>query len=372
MHEREPQDSHKALGEFGRAPQGSKALKRTSAGVVALLLIGIMMFLPTNFMIRSPGPVFNTLGKDEDNGKDVISIEGEKTFPSQSELDLLTIYVQGGGQNRVTIPVVLEALLNPNKDVVPEETILAHGSSTQQQNEQNDQMMTSSQDLAIAAALTELGYDFKTWLTVADFSAETNSKSLKKGDRLLKYNGQDISSLEALKKSLNSNGDKPAELTVGRKDKNGDYKDVAVPVKTDEADGERQLGVYLSTEHKFPIDVQFGLQNVGGPSAGMMFALGIIDRLTDGSLAGNHHVAGTGEISADGTVGPIGGIAQKMVAAKNAGATIFLAPADNCNEVVGRVPDGLNVLKISTLSQARTALTKIADGENPANFATCE
>jgi len=372
VHEPEPQDSTKVLGEVGRAPQGSKVIRRTSAGVLALLLIGIMMFLPTNFMVRSPGPVFNTLGKDEDNGKDVISIEGDKTYPSQSELDLLTIYVQGGGQNRVMVPIILEALLNPSKDVVPEETIISHTTSTQQQNEQNDQMMTSSQDLAIAAALTELGYDFKTWLTVADFSTDTNSKTLEKGDRLLKYNGQDIGSLETLKKSLNANGDKPAEITVGRKDKQGNYKDVVVSVKTDESEGERQLGVYLSTEHKFPIDVQFGLQNVGGPSAGMMFALGIIDRLTEGSLAGNHHVAGTGEISAEGNVGPIGGIAQKMVAAKNAGATIFLAPADNCNEVVGRVPDGLNVLKISALSQARAALTKIADGENPSNFATCE
>ncbi|UUX57810.1 YlbL family protein [Glutamicibacter halophytocola] len=372
MHEREPQDSMKVVGEFGRAPQGSKAIKRTSAGVLALLLIGVMLFLPTNFMIRSPGPVFNTLGKDEDNGKDVISIEGDKTYPSQSELDLLTIYVQGGGQNRVTIPVVLEALLNPAKDVVPEETIISRNTSTQQQNEQNDQMMTSSQDLAIAAALTELGYDFKTWLTVADFSSDANSKSLEKGDRLLKYNGKEIVSLDELKKSLNANGEKPAELTVGRKDKQGNYKEVVVPVTTGEADGERQLGIYLSTEHKFPIDVQFGLQNVGGPSAGMMFALGIIDRLTEGSLAGNHHVAGTGEISAEGNVGPIGGIAQKMVAAKNAGATIFLAPADNCNEVVGRIPEGLNVLKISTLSQARTALTKIADGESPADFSTCE
>ncbi|KSU67039.1 YlbL family protein [Arthrobacter sp. NIO-1057] len=372
MHKREPQDSTKAPGEFGRASQGSKGIKRTSAGVIALLLIGIMMFLPTNFMIRSPGPVFNTLGKDADNGKDVISIEGEKTYPSQSELDLLTIYVQGGGQNRVTIPVVLEALLDPNKDVVPEETIISHDTSSQQQSEQNDQMMTSSQDQAIAAALTELGYDFKTWLTVADFSSETNSKSLEKGDRLLKYNGQDISSLEELKKSLNANGDKAAELTVGRKDQQGNYKDVVVSVKTDEVDGERQLGIYLTTEHQFPIDVEFGLQNVGGPSAGMMFALGIIDRLTEGSLAGDYHVAGTGEISADGTVGPIGGIAQKMIAAKKAGATVFLAPADNCSEVVGRVPDGLNVLKISTLSQARTALTKIADGEDPASFETCE
>lgn len=371
MHEQEPQDQMVQRDEKSRATQGSKSLKKTSAGVIALLLVGVMMFLPTNFMIRSPGPVFNTLGQDE--GKDVVSIEGAKTYKSDSELDLLTVYVQGGGQNRVTIPVVLEALFNPNKDVVPEETIMAHSTSTEQQNQQNDMLMTSSQDLAIAAALSELGYDFQTWLTVADFSNELNSKLLKKGDRLLKYNGTNISSLEQLKKELNANGDKPATLTVGRAQKNGEYKNVEVAVQTQAADNsDRQLGVFLGTEHKFPIDVEFGLSNVGGPSAGMMFALSIIDRLTEGSLAGEHHVAGTGEISADGTVGPIGGIAQKMVAAKNAGATIFLAPAGNCNEVVGRVPDGLNVLKISNLKEARSALEKIADGQDPSSFATCE
>ena len=100
--------------------------------------------------------------------------------------------------------------------------------------------------------------------------------------------------------------------------------------------------------------------------------MAIIDRLTEGSLAGDVHVAGTGEITADGEVKPIGGIAQKMVAAKNAGATVFLAPADNCAEAVGRVPDGLNVIKVSTLSQARQALEKISKGEDPKTFTTCE
>lgn len=117
--------------------------------------------------------------------------------------------------------------------------------------------------------------------------------------------------------------------------------------------------------------MKFGLEDVGGPSAGMMFALAIIDRLTEGSLAGNHHIAGTGEITAEGAVGPIGGIAQKMVAAKQDGATIFLAPADNCAEVIGRVPAGLNVVKVSTLRQARSALEKIADGADPKTMETC-
>lgn len=371
MHVREPQDSTLEPGDSARTPQGSKTIKRTSAGIVALLLIGVMMFLPTNFMIRSPGPVFNTLG--EDNGHDVVSIKGAETYPSDSVLDLLTIYVQGGGQNRITIPVVLEALINPTKDVVPEETIISRGVSSIEKNEQNDFMMTSSQDLAVAAALTELDEDFTEWLTVAEFSTDTNEKALEPKDRLLKFEGKEITSLKELKSDLNSHGAEPATLTVGRPDKHGVYSNTDVTVNTTEAEnGDRQLGVYLGAEYEFPIDVSFGLENVGGPSAGMMFALAIIDRLTEGSLAGDVHVAGTGEITADGEVKPIGGIAQKMVAAKNAGATVFLAPADNCAEAVGRVPDGLNVIKVSTLSQARQALEKISKGEDPKTFTTCE
>lgn len=371
MHVREPQDSTQEPGNSGRAPQGSKTMKRTSSGIVALLLIGVMMFLPTHFMIRSPGPVFNTLG--EDNGHDVVSIKGAESYPSDSVLDLLTIYVQGGGQNRITIPVVLEALINPAKDVVPEETIISRGVSSEEKNEQNDFLMTSSQDLAVAAALTELGKDFTEWLTVADFSADTNEKVLEPKDRLLEFEGEKITSLEQLKESLNDHGAKPATLTVGRPDKHGVYSNVDVTVHTKEAEnGERQLGVFLGSEYEFPIDVSFGLENVGGPSAGMMFALAIIDRLTESSLAGDHHIAGTGEISADGAVGPIGGIAQKMVAAKNNGATVFLAPADNCAEVIGRVPAGLDVIKVATLSEARHALEKIAKGQDPATFTTCE
>jgi len=102
--------------------------------------------------------------------------------------------------------------------------------------------------------------------------------------------------------------------------------------------------------------------DIGGPSAGMMFALGIIDKLTPMNLTGGKFVAGTGEIEASGKVDPIGGIQQKMVGARNAGATIFLAPAANCADVKGAIPAGLQVAKVSTLSQAVTDLETLKSG----------
>ena len=131
------------------------------------------------------------------------------------------------------------------------------------------------------------------------------------------------------------------------------------------------IGVSTMHDYDFPIQVTIQLDNVGGPSAGMMFALGIIDTLTDGELNGGERVAGTGTIDAAGTVGPIGGIRQKMFGAVDAGDTWFLAPADNCDEVVGHIPDGLRVFKVSTLDDALGVLSAIRDGGDLGALPTC-
>jgi PDZ domain-containing protein len=92
----------------------------------------------------------------------------------------------------------------------------------------------------------------------------------------------------------------------------------------------------------------------------MMFSLAIFDKLTPGALTGGAKIAGTGTIASDGTVGPIGGIQQKLYGARDGGARWFLAPSANCNEVVGHVPDGLSVVKVSTFAEARSAVEAIA------------
>jgi PDZ domain-containing protein len=113
------------------------------------------------------------------------------------------------------------------------------------------------------------------------------------------------------------------------------------------------------------------LNNVGGPSAGMMFALGIIDTLTPGELNGGQDVAGTGTITADGTVGPIGGIRQKMWGALDAGADWFLAPESNCDEVVGHIPGRLKVFAVKTLDDSLDVLEAIRDDGDLSALPTC-
>jgi PDZ domain-containing protein len=116
-----------------------------------------------------------------------------------------------------------------------------------------------------------------------------------------------------------------------------------------------------------PFDVEITLEDVGGPSAGLMFALGILDKLGEPSLTGGAYIAGTGEISAQGEVGPIGGIAQKLVAAKAKGVDAFLVPADNCAEAVLRAPDDLPLVEVGSLAQALTALEALREDEQPSS-----
>ncbi|WP_418906989.1 PDZ domain-containing protein [Glutamicibacter endophyticus] len=347
-----------------------RSVRKLNAGTVAVILVALILLLPTNFVVRSPGPVVNTMG--EVDGQRVLTVDRATTYPSQSTLDMTTVYVSGGGQHKLSGVWVLEALLNPGKDVVPEEIMLPRGVSSDQQAQENSLMMSSSQELSTAAALHELGHDYDTSLQVVGFAADYNKTSLQENDVLVDFEGSSFADLKELKELLNKSESDEATMTVRRVNEAGKMRDVQVPVHTVLGeDGQRQLGVYLRTGYQFPIDVKFGVEDIGGPSAGMMFALAIIDQLTEGSLAGDTVVAGTGEISEDGQVGPIGGIAQKMIGAREAGATVFLAPEDNCPDVAGRVPKGLDVVKVATLHEARSALQAIAQGIDPATLTSC-
>ncbi len=149
----------------------------------------------------------------------------------------------------------------------------------------------------------------------------------------------------------------PIRLTILRKG-----KVEQVSVKTANVAGHTVIGVLVQESYRFPFSIKINVGNIGGPSAGLMFALGIVDKLTPDSLTGGRFVAGTGEISVNGAVSAIGGIQQKMAGARDAGATIFLTPAANCPDTSGAVPAGLRLVKVSTLRQAINALAAIKAG----------
>nr|WP_269810225.1 S16 family serine protease [Kineosporia rhizophila] len=229
--------------------------------------------------------------------------------------------------------------------------------------------MTSSQESATAAALWALGIKVPTTLTVAGTDpAAPAAKTLQEDDVILGVDGKAIGDLAQLRTTL-ADSEPGAEVRV-RIRRDGQVRTVSTET-TQNAEGDTVLGIYIVPDFDFPFDVKIQIEDIGGPSAGMMFALGIVDTLTPGDLTGGKDIAGTGTIDADGTVGPIGGIRQKLVGARDAGAEYFLAPADNCNEVVDHIPDGLDVIKVETLDQARTDVEAIAKGDT-GGLARCD
>ncbi|MDR6201203.1 PDZ domain-containing protein [Microbacterium sp. SORGH_AS428] len=342
--------------------------------IVALLALLAMSFLPSPYVIERPGPVYNTLGEVTDaDGKDVplIAIDGAETYPTDGSLDLLTVQVIGSPEQRLSWLDAAVAWFDPTKAVVPMEQIFPTGQTSEQRSEQNTAMMVDSQADATAAALTHLRYDVNPQLqvtAVADGSPANGQ--LQAGDRVLQANGTAVTTAEGLRRIINDGAGAPIQILV---DRGGAQQSVTVTPQegTGDAAGVWQIGITLTVSYTFPFDVQVQLNNVGGPSAGMMFALGMIDQLTPGELNGGAQVAGTGTISADGDVGPIGGIRQKLWGAHDAGAQYFLAPGSNCDEVVGHVPDGLRVFSVSTLDDAVDVLGAISSGADLDALPTC-
>ena len=347
-------------------PGSSRYMIMIVSGLLALGLGVGAAALPVPYVVESAGPTFNTLGQDGD--KQVITISGRQSFPAKGNLDLTTVVMSGGPKSPASIFEVFRAWLDKSKAIYPEELIYPKGTTAEETVQQGEIAMETSQENAVAAALRELDIPFEQRLTVAGLSdASPSAGKIQDGDRLISINGKPITAMSVIQAELSAGAGAPAAVVVER---NGStVTETVTPTKN--ANDRYVLGVLLSSDFTFPFDVKISLDNVGGPSAGMMFALGIVDSLTPGDMTGGKHVAGTGTITADGAVGAIGGIAQKMIGARDHGATMFLAPAANCADVVGHVPDGLQVVKVETLADATAAVERLGAGKDTASLPTC-
>ncbi len=357
-----------------RRSMSKGALAGIWALAIALVILLVITFLPTSYVIQRPGPVYNTLGTAASaDGTQVplISVEGAETFPTEGALDLLTVQVVG---NRERTPSWFELALawfDPTKAVLPIDAVFPSGQTSEERNEESAALMVDSQKEATAAALTSLGYDVNPHIRVYSFTDDSAASGiLEEGDVILSANGTPVTDATGLRAIINEGEGAPVELVI---DRDGTQQTVSVTPKGTEIDGEQTwlIGITLLSDYDFPFDVTIQLNNVGGPSAGLMFALGIIDTLTPGELNGGEQIAGTGTISSAGAVGPIGGIRQKMWGAVGAGADWFLAPASNCDEVVGYIPPGLRVFAVETLDDSLDVLAAIADDGDLDALPTC-
>ena len=342
--------------------------------VVAVIVLLVLSFLPSPYVIQQPGPVLNTLGTSTDaDGNEVplITVPDEKDTPSDGRLDLLTVQINGNRERTPSWIELAQAWFDPSRAVVPLDRIFPSGQSTEQRNTENAALMSDSQLEASAAALRQLGYTVPQDVVVGTIDDSGASAGvLELGDVITSLDGRPVASVTDIRAAVQAGGGAPVSLGI---DRNGAQSSVSVTPRLTDVNGQQQwlLGVGLTLTFDLPVDVKIQINNVGGPSAGMMFALGIIDKMSTGDLTGGQHIAGTGTIDADGNVGGIGGIRQKLYGARNAGATWFLAPQSNCDEVVGHVPDGIRVFSVSTLQDSLTALETIRDGGDLDALPTC-
>jgi Lon-like protease len=317
------------------------------------------------YVALMPGPTLNTLGKSYNNAgkpdkQELIEISGARTYQTAGHLNLVTISYSGGPGTDFNIFSALRAWLTPDYAVVPQSEIFSTGQTQQQVQQQDSQEMLGSQQDATAAALCYLHVKFTTQDPVIGTAKGTPAYGvLKAGDVITAVDGTPIGCQNQVVPMIQDR--KPGADVTLTVEQNGTSKNITLATK--DVRGEPVVGVYLGpATYKFPFTVKINLPGIGGPSAGLMFALGIIDKLTPDNLSGGKFIAGTGEIEPSGQLEPIGGIQQKMAGARAAGATVFLTPASNCVNTTGAVPAGLRLVKVSSLAGAVSELQAIKKG----------
>ena len=326
-------------------------------GAALCLVLAVLSFsLRVPYLVESPGPTYNTLGQND--GKDIIALTGRTASPTTGHLNLMTVL---SDTEKTTIAGAIEGWLRHDEVVVPYDAIYPPGTSKQQQDATNAQDFTSSQDNATAAAACELGYPKGFGIdTVA--SDSPNQAVLRPGDRFVSVDGTKVTGDQQLRAILAAHkvGDKLSIELI----RDGKTQSVTAVLGTPVSGSSTpRLGVTVITGCLLPFGVTLSLSGIGGPSAGLMFALGIIDKISTHDLTHGRFIAGTGSIDPSGAVGQIGGISLKMIAARRAGATVFLAPTSNCADVRGNIPSGLEVIKVSTLHDAISSLDALAAGQ---------
>jgi PDZ domain-containing protein len=355
------------LGQWGVTP---RLLTMTGAAGVTFALLLTMMTVHVPYGVRAPGPIVDTLASSDD--VELITVEGTRTYPTSGNLFLTTVTTAGGPGYEVDAGGVIRGWISPDAMVAPVEHFFDTSQTQDEISDASRQQMLTSQQNATVAALTALGHDVPAQLTIVGVQAGSGSDGVvEDGDLItgIEVDGErtDVITYADLDEALEQAA--PGTRVRLLVDRGGEEASLEI-VTGDDGSGGSVLGIFLSGEFEYPIDVHIEIENIGGPSAGTMFALGIIDKLTPGELTGGESIAGTGTISLGGDVGAIGGIRQKLAASAAGGAEYFLAPAANCGEVVGHVPDGLQVVSVSTLADARAAVEAIAAGDD-AGLPTC-
>ena len=349
------------------------------AGAAFGVLVAVGLVMPGAYIVESAGPALDVSG--EFNGVNLLSIKGTETYDSDTSFYMTTVSAAGTSDFGVTGAQALFSILSTEQQLIPVRAMYSKSESAADVDERNAAQMSSSQDSGTVAGLEAAGYTVPMTLTVTGAAEDTSAADVFKAGDVVRTitvgsTTTDVTTFSDLSGVLGTI-DPGTTVTIGV-DRDGTEESLSVTTIAYEPDSTgwthagSQLGIYLETSDiEFPVDVTYGIENIGGPSAGSMFALAIYDKLTDGSLGGDNKIAGTGTMSFSGEIGAIGGIQHKMRGAASQGAEYFLAPAVNCGEVVGHEPSGMQVFAVRTLDESISTVKAIAAGDT-SQLTTCE
>lgn len=356
-----------------------KKLAKVSSIVFAFALVAALA-MPGAFLVESPGPALNVEGTWE--GKKLVSLPESATYPSESELLMTTVAAQGNADMGMSGAGALLALFHPQMQLIDVRALYPAGVSGEEAEQEDLAMMSDSQNTAAAVAFGAIGKPSAMKLIVSGVPEDSPSQGLLQAGDVIRA----ITTPEAGQRKIASFADlsqtmwatepgTKVHVTVERADETLSKEIVTSAYEADTTGYVHpgsQLGILIAvSDVKLPEKVTYAVEGIGGPSAGMMFALGIYDQLTPGSLAGNKKVAGTGTIAYNGLVGPIGGIVHKMHGAAEEGARYFLSPADNCAEAVTGIPEGMKVFAVRNFDDALAATLAIG-AEHTSDLLTCQ
>lgn len=367
-------------------------LRSVSAVATCALLAGAFV-LPSSYVKEGPGPLFDVLGTYQE--KDVIEVSGAPSYKTFGKMNMTTVSVSGGPYTELSGAEAFYGWLafDGNRSlVVPTDALYPHVSH-EQATAATGAQMADSQTQAKVAAMRQLKMAVTEKVQVlSTVEGSPAASALKADDRIVKVGEKQIETLTDVPKAVNASNGSPIDVTVERDGKQQTFK--LTPVRA--SDNTRWiLGAGLKQSYDLPAHVQYNLDGVGGPSAGLMLALGTVDKLSEGTLLADEdaggdpyrsYISGTGTIDANGKVGAIGGIKYKILATGRYGARYFLAPKENCDSIVkmqaedpalfnyyhaGQVKGEMVVIPVSTLDEAVKTVEAIKSGTPDDSLPRC-
>jgi len=329
------------------------------------LLILVALFIPSPFVILAPGTPQNVLGE-------AIKISGTKTYPTTGKLSVTSVMVTDP-DSYITGFDILYGWIDNQRAVLPRQEVYPDGETAAEAVKQGAAEMNGSQINATAAALSYLGYKSASKLAVVDVNKESKAQNvILVNDQVLTIDDRKFENTTELLQFLDNK--KPGDYVTVKVNRKGVELTKKIALSSRD-DGSAFIGINIQEQFVFPFDVKIKLEETGGPSGGLIFAIGVVDKLTAEDLIRSRNIAGTGTITTTGNVGPIGGIAEKIIGARDFGVEIFFTPIENCQDISniealgqGKGEKAIKIVPVATLAEA-IAVLKLPENSK---FPTCK